>query len=35
MGEAARSRAEQEFSSQKSVERYLDLYHRTIRDCPD
>jgi len=35
MGEAARSRAEQEFSSQKSVERYLDLYRRTIRDCQD
>ena len=35
MGEAARSRAEQEFSSQKSVEQYLDLYRRTIRDCPD
>jgi len=35
MGEAARIRAEQEFSSQKSVEQYLDLYRRTIRDCPD
>jgi N-acetyl-alpha-D-glucosaminyl L-malate synthase BshA len=35
MGDAARSRAEQEFSSQKSVEHYLDLYRRTIRDCPD
>jgi glycosyltransferase involved in cell wall biosynthesis len=35
MGEAARIRAEQEFSSQKSVEQYLDLYQRTIRDCPD
>jgi N-acetyl-alpha-D-glucosaminyl L-malate synthase BshA len=35
MGAAARSRAEQEFSSQKSVAQYLDLYRRTIRDCPD
>jgi N-acetyl-alpha-D-glucosaminyl L-malate synthase BshA len=35
MGEAARARAEQEFSSKKSVEQYLDLYRRTIRDCPD
>jgi N-acetyl-alpha-D-glucosaminyl L-malate synthase BshA len=35
MGAAARSRAEQEFSSQKSVEQYLDLYRRTIRDCKD
>jgi len=35
MGAAARARAEQEFSSQKSVEQYLDLYRRTIRDCPD
>jgi N-acetyl-alpha-D-glucosaminyl L-malate synthase BshA len=35
MGEAARVRAEQEFSSQKSVEQYLDLYRRTMRDCPD
>jgi L-malate glycosyltransferase len=35
MGEAARTRAEREFSSQKSVEQYLDLYRRTIRDCPD
>ena len=35
MGEAARLRAEQEFSSQKSVNQYLDLYRRTIRDCPD
>jgi N-acetyl-alpha-D-glucosaminyl L-malate synthase BshA len=35
MGEAARTRAEQKFSSQKSVEQYLDLYRRTIRDCPD
>ena len=35
MGDAARIRAEQEFSSQKSVEQYLDLYRRTIRDCPD
>jgi len=35
MGAAARTRAEQEFSSQKSVEQYLDLYRRTIRDCPD
>jgi glycosyltransferase involved in cell wall biosynthesis len=35
MGETARIRAEQEFSSQKSVEQYLDLYRRTIRDCPD
>ncbi len=34
-GEAARVRAEREFSSQKSVEQYLDLYRRTIRDCPD
>jgi len=33
MGEAARVRAEQEFSSQKSVQRYLDFYCRTIRDC--
>lgn len=35
MGEAARERAQQEFSSKKSVEHYLDLYRRTIRDCPD
>ena len=35
MGAAARMRAEQEFSSQKSVEQYLDLYRRTIRDCKD
>jgi N-acetyl-alpha-D-glucosaminyl L-malate synthase BshA len=35
MGEAARARAEQKFSSQQSVEQYLDLYRRTIRDCPD
>jgi len=35
MGEAARIRAEQQFSSQKSVNQYLDLYRRTIRDCPD
>ena len=35
MGEAARVRAEQEFSSQRSVEQYLDLYRKTIRDCPD
>jgi N-acetyl-alpha-D-glucosaminyl L-malate synthase BshA len=35
MGEAARMRAEQEFSSQKSVEQYLDLYRRTIRDCTE
>ena len=35
MGADARQRAEQEFSSQKSVEQYLDLYRRTIRDCPD
>jgi L-malate glycosyltransferase len=35
MGAAARARAEQEFSSKESVEQYLDLYHRTIRDCPD
>jgi N-acetyl-alpha-D-glucosaminyl L-malate synthase BshA len=35
LGAAARLRAEEEFSSQKSVERYLDLYRRTIRDCPD
>ncbi len=35
MGAAARERAEQEFSSQKSVEQYLDLYRRTIRDCRD
>lgn len=35
MGDAARVRAEQEFSSQKSVNQYLDLYRRTIRDCPD
>jgi N-acetyl-alpha-D-glucosaminyl L-malate synthase BshA len=35
MGAAARARAEQEFSSQKSVEQYLDLYRRTIRDCRD
>jgi glycosyltransferase involved in cell wall biosynthesis len=35
MGEAARVRAEQEFSSHKSVDQYLDLYRRTIRDCPD
>ncbi|MCU1336641.1 MAG: bshA [Bryobacterales bacterium] len=35
MGAAARIRAEQEFSSQKSVEQYLDLYRRTIRDCRD
>ena len=35
MGEAARVRAEREFSSTKSVEQYLDLYRRTIRDCPD
>jgi glycosyltransferase involved in cell wall biosynthesis len=35
MGEAARIRAEREFSSQKSVEQYLDLYRTTIRDCPD
>jgi len=33
MGEAARVRAEQEFSSQKSVQQYLDFYCRTIRDC--
>src|SRR5579863_9701746 len=31
MGQAARLRAEQEFSSQKSVDQYLDLYRRTIR----
>lgn len=35
LGAAARARAEQEFSSQKSVAQYLDLYRRTIRDCPD
>jgi len=35
MGTAARDRAEQEFSSQKSVQQYVDLYRRTIRDCPD
>jgi N-acetyl-alpha-D-glucosaminyl L-malate synthase BshA len=35
MGAAARERAEQEFSSRKSVEQYLDLYRRTIRDCRD
>jgi N-acetyl-alpha-D-glucosaminyl L-malate synthase BshA len=35
MGEAGRVRAEQEFSSKKSLEQYLDLYWRTIRDCPD
>jgi L-malate glycosyltransferase len=35
MGEAARIRAEQEFSSRKSVEQYLDLYRRTIRDCKE
>jgi len=35
MGAAARERAQQEFSSKKSVEQYLDLYRRTIRDCPD
>jgi len=35
MGAAARVRAEQEFSSRKSVEQYLDLYRRTIRDCKD
>ena len=35
MGSAARERAEQEFSSRKSVEQYLDLYRRTIRDCRD
>jgi N-acetyl-alpha-D-glucosaminyl L-malate synthase BshA len=35
MGAAARERAEQEFSSQKSVEQYVALYRRTIRDCPD
>jgi N-acetyl-alpha-D-glucosaminyl L-malate synthase BshA len=35
MGEEARVRAEQEFSSQKSVEQYLQLYRKTIRDCPD
>jgi len=35
MGVAARDRAEQEFSSKKSVEQYLDLYRRTIRNCPD
>jgi N-acetyl-alpha-D-glucosaminyl L-malate synthase BshA len=35
MGAAARQRAEQEFSSQKSVGQYVDLYRRTIRDCPD
>jgi L-malate glycosyltransferase len=33
MGEAARVRAEQEFSSQKSVQQYLDFYCQTIRDC--
>ncbi len=33
MGEAARTRAEQEFSSQKSVQQYLDFYCQTIRDC--
>jgi len=35
IGAAARERAEQEFSSQKSVQQYVDLYRRTIRDCPD
>ena len=35
MGAAARARAEQEFSSQKSVDQYVDLYRRTIRDCPE
>jgi glycosyltransferase involved in cell wall biosynthesis len=33
MGEAARTRAAQEFSSQKSVQQYLDFYCQTIRDC--
>lgn len=35
MGDAARARAEQEFSSQKSVGQYLELYRRTLRDCRD
>jgi L-malate glycosyltransferase len=35
MGIAAHQRAEQEFSSQKSVAQYVDLYRRTIRNCPD
>ena len=35
MGEAARVRAERQFSSQKSVAQYLALYRRTIRDCPE
>lgn len=33
MGEAAQIRAGQEFSSQKSVQQYLDFYCQTIRDC--
>jgi L-malate glycosyltransferase len=34
MGEAAQSRAQLEFSAEKSVGRYLDYYHQVLRTCP-
>jgi N-acetyl-alpha-D-glucosaminyl L-malate synthase BshA len=34
MGQAAQWRAQQEFSAQKSVDRYLDYYHHVLRTCP-
>jgi N-acetyl-alpha-D-glucosaminyl L-malate synthase BshA len=34
MGQAAQQRAQQEFSAEKSVGRYLDYYHHVLRTCP-
>jgi L-malate glycosyltransferase len=34
MGEAARLRAQQQFSAERSVNHYLDYYHQVLRTCP-
>jgi N-acetyl-alpha-D-glucosaminyl L-malate synthase BshA len=34
MGQAAQLRAQQEFSAEKSVGRYLEYYHQVLRSCP-